>query len=130
MLTLKHFLLAVVCVCLVVGCSRFHSRQVNGNKHELAKSFQPWGGTTAKLETATGRIVNVEAEHGLLKAETIDDAVYIKVAGQEIVVTPTAIMVNQQIAKVLTADISDVDVRIKFDAIEFVIGGERFVHDH
>ena len=128
-LTLKQFLLAAVCVFLVAGCSRFRSQQINGSKYELANSFRPWGETATRLETATGRIVNVEAEHGLLKAETIDDVVYIKVPGQEIVVTPTAIIVNQRIAKVLTPEISDVDVRIKFDTTEFVVGGERFAHD-
>ena len=47
----------------------------------------------------------------------------------EIVVTPTTIKVNARIAKVLTPDISDVDLRIKSDGIEFVVGGERFVHN-
>ncbi len=104
------------------------SRQANGAKHQLATSIQPWGETAAKLETSTGRVVNVEAEFGLLKAETIDDTVYIKVPNHNIVVTPTAIQVNARIAKTLTPDVSDVDVRIKSDAIEFVVGGERFVH--
>ena len=70
------------------------SLQVNGDKHQLATSIRPWGETAAILETATGRIVNVEAEYGLLKAETINDTVYIKAANNEIVVTPTAIQVN------------------------------------
>ena len=54
---------------------------------------------------------------------------FIKVAQSEIVITPTTIQVNERIAKVLTPDIRDVDVRIKSNALEFVVGGERFVHD-
>ena len=54
---------------------------------------------------------------------------YIKVAQYQIAVTPTEIQVNQQVVKALTPDIRDVDVRIKSDDIEFVVGGERFVHD-
>ena len=129
MLSFRHFLLATVCVVSVAGCSSFRSLQVNGDKRQTATSIVPWGDTAATLETANGRIVNVEADYGLLKAETIRDTVYIKVAHNEIVVTPTTIQVNARIAKVLTPDISDVDLRIKSDGIEFVVGGERFVHN-
>lgn len=128
-LTLRHFLLATVCVVSVAGCSHIRSQQVNGDKRQLATLIRPWGETAATLETATGRIVNVEAEYGLLRAETIRDTVFIKVAQSEIVITPTTIQVNERIAKVLTPDIRDVDVRIKSNALEFVVGGERFVHD-
>jgi len=127
-LTFGHVLLAATCVLSVAGCSRFRSLHVNEDKYQLATSFQPWGETAAKLETSTGRIVHVEAEYGLLKAETIGDTVVIKVARNQIVVTPTSIQVNDQIAKVLTPSVGDVDVRIKPGGIEFVIGGERFVH--
>ena len=124
-----HGFFLLACVVSVTGCSRLSSRQVNGDKHQRATSFQPWGETEAKLETATGRIVNVEAQFGLLRAETVGDTVYIKVAQYQIAVTPTEIQVNQQVVKALTPDIRDVDVRIKSDDIEFVVGGERFVHD-
>jgi len=127
-LTYGHVLLVAACLFSAAGCSRFRSLHVNEDKYQLATSFQPWGETAAKLETSTGRIVNVEAEYGLLKAETIGDTVLIKVAHNQIVVTPTSIQVNDQIAKVLASSVSDVDVRIKSGGIEFVVGGERFVH--